>query len=120
MSADAASSGGGAAGVADCEARWRAADRGARSGAIELIVVRIGDGAHVTPARVVVTPKGGIEGDRWAAAAKRDARAEISLIDRRVVDAIAGDDPARRHLAGDNLVVDFELSAAALPVGARL
>ena len=64
----------------------------------------------------------GLVGDRWAA---RDDRtpvymtAQLTLINTRVLAAIEPD-RERWPLAGDQLYVDFDLSIANLPPGARL
>lgn len=102
----------------ELERRWQAAPAPGGAGRVHLLVVRVGGGVHEVRPRIELSPEGGIAGDRWRATP--DPEAQVSLIDRRVVDAIAGDDDARRHLHGDNVVVDLDLGVAALPVGARL
>ncbi len=89
-------------------------------GVVRALVIRVGDEAHETPARIEVSPEGAVHGDRWRAAETPHPEAQISLIERRVVDVLVGGDPARWHVPGDNLVVDLDLAASALPVGARL
>lgn len=66
-----------------------------------------------------VTPEGGIEGDRWAAEIPRRPGAQVSLMRGAVLDSLASDD-AHAALAGDNLIVELDLSEANLPIGARL
>ena len=106
--------------IAELEAAWAAAEAAPRSnGAVRLICVRKGDGVHETPERVEVTVDGGVEGDRWATGERPDTDAQITLMNVRVAELIAGvgvplDAP------GDNFLVDLDLSEEALPVGARL
>jgi MOSC domain-containing protein YiiM len=102
----------------DLERRWRATPL-AISGAIRCLVRRTAPGVHDTPAAIVVAPDRGVVGDRWAAGAAPHPEAQVTLIERRVVELLAGP-PDRWHVPGDNLVVDLDLSAAALPIGARL
>jgi hypothetical protein len=45
---------------------------------------------------------------------------QLNLINARVARLVAGDDPADRALAGDQLHVDLELSPENLPTGTRL
>lgn len=73
----------------------------------------------------VLTPAGGIEGDRWAtenshrSQAAPDPRSQVSLMNSRYLRQIAGHVDAL-CLAGDNLIVDLDLSEASLPTGSRL
>ena len=102
------------------EARWQASLAAPRTGAIALLVVRIGDGQHDTPREVLVTRELGVEGDRWSRADQPNPEAQISLIDRRVTEVLADGDRSRLHLPGDNIVADLDLHERALPVGTRL
>jgi MOSC domain-containing protein YiiM len=88
-------------------------------GTLRLICVRAGEGVHVTPARVSVSPEGGVEGDRWSAKPTRDRDDQVTLMEWRVVELVAGDTVAA-DAAGDNFLVDIDLSAEALPPGSRL
>ncbi len=103
----------------ELERRWHASPV-RDDGAVHLLVVRGGDERHVTRDHIELTPEGGITGDRWASSPPSDPEAAVSLIERRVVDLLTGGDPERWHVPGDNLVVDLDLSIAALPVGTRL
>lgn len=89
-----------------------------RRGALHLVVVRRDEADHLTPARARLDVAEGLEGDRWARG-PRDPAAQVTLMHRTVVELISapGQPP---HLAGDNLLVDIDLSATALPVGARV
>jgi len=73
-----------------------------------------------------LTPEGGINGDRWlhddyyrAKGKEPDPRAQVSLMNARYLRHIAGGDDAM-CLAGDNLIVDFDLSEVNVPAGTRL
>lgn len=88
------------------------------NGRVELIVARLGDGKHATLDRATVDAADGLEGDRWRDG-KRNPDTPISLMSAHVVRTIAPDHQLVPD-AGDNLLVDLDLSAAALPVGARL
>jgi MOSC domain-containing protein YiiM len=101
------------------EDAWNAAGPEPREGAVRLICVRRRPGEHETPDRVRVTPEDGVEGDRW----RRDARGtpgnQVTLMSARVA-ALVADGRVPLHMAGDTFLVDFDLSEAALPVGARV
>jgi MOSC domain-containing protein YiiM len=73
-----------------------------------------------------LTPERGIDGDRWASdsfyhekTGASDPRCQVSLMNARYLRHIAGQDD-RMCLAGDNLIVDLDLSEANLPAGSRL
>lgn len=103
---------------AELERRWHAIAPSARgAGTVQLLVVRRAPGEHETPDRVELLATGGIAGDRWADGGH--AEAQVSLIERRTVEALTGARD-RWHVPGDNIVVDLELSEAALPVGTRI
>lgn len=100
------------------ETRLREVSARPASGVIRRIVVRQGGGQHATPARVRLDPQGGIEGDRWSRGVEPDPADQVSLMDARVVETLAGADGL--DVPGDNLVVDLDLGEPALPFGARL
>jgi hypothetical protein len=96
-------------------------------GKLHAIVIRpAGDQRELREA-VYLSPEGGVEGDRWAnvngkldADESSDARAQqVSLMNARLLRLISGEED-RMALAGDNLIVDFDLSEANLPVGQKL
>jgi MOSC domain-containing protein YiiM len=103
----------------ELERRWQAG-AAIDDGTIHVIVVRKGSDVHETPARIALSPEHGLDGDRWSASTPPDPDAALSLIERRVAALLTDHDPARLHVPGDNLVVDLDLSFAALPLGARL
>jgi hypothetical protein len=89
-------------------------------GQLHLIVVRTGGGAHTTPAQVAISPKRGLDGDRWSKTPKREVDGQVSLMDARVASLLVGGERDRLHLPGDNFHVDLDLGEAALPVGSQL
>jgi len=87
------------------------------------LVVRTGEagaGGRETPAAIRVEPGAGVVGDSFARHPKAPEGAQVSLINAHVLRSLAGADPRRAALAGDNLQVDLDLSEANLPVGTRL
>lgn len=86
-------------------------------GRLELLVVRPRRGERIEPAEVEVSVERGVHGDRWELDPDRSAGAQVSLMNVHVLRAIAGGDAARLAPAGDNLVVDLDLSEKNLPVG---
>lgn len=72
---------------------------------------------HEQPRSVSFSVEDGFEGDRWKAG--KDANTQVSLTSLAVCKLVAGP-PSRWHLFGNNLIVDLDLSARALPVGTRL
>ncbi|MBK7878865.1 MAG: hypothetical protein IPJ77_24665 [Planctomycetes bacterium] len=89
-------------------------------GRVELCVLRPEHGARRVVDELAVTPERGIEGDRWLVDPHRREGNQVSLMNVHVLRALAGDDAQRMALAGDNLVVDLDLSEANLPPGTRL
>jgi MOSC domain-containing protein YiiM len=61
----------------------------------------------------------GLVGDYWSLDRAADDRGQVSLMNSRVLQLIAGDE-SRLALAGDNLIVDFDLSELHLPPGTQL
>ncbi len=103
----------------ELERRWQAGAT-ADDGTVHLFVVRKGDGVHELPARITLTPQGGLDGDRWSTSPPRDPEAQLTFIERRVAALLTGSDRSQWHVSGDNIVVDLDLSFAALPRGTRL
>ena len=88
-------------------------------GVLEYIVLRLPDEQRATPKEAEVSPDGGLEGDRWARPNSPNPGAQISVMNSRFLRIIAGDD-TRMPLAGDNLLVDIDLSEENLPAGTQL
>lgn len=116
--------------AAELEAGWVSQSPGPRgAGRLALLVLRaspadllegqdkIAHPLHHQPDSIRFTAEHGIDGDRWKAG--KEVGSQISLTSLVVTKLVAG--PRERwHLLGDNLVVDLDLSADALPVGSRL
>jgi MOSC domain-containing protein YiiM len=98
----------------------------ADAGRLEAIVIRPATNERRTLATARLTPEGGVEGDRWVTdsyyrlkGGRPDPRCQVSLMNSRFLRQIAGREDAM-CLAGDNLIVDFNLSDLNLPTGSRL
>jgi len=95
------------------------------SGVVELIVRRPDRGERELVDQAELDPARGLIGDSWLARGSKrtpDGRAlpdnQITLINVRAIAAVA--ERERWPLAGDQLFVDFDLSHASLPAGARI
>jgi len=96
------------------------------AGRLEAIVVRPGAGERRTLTSATLTTDAGIDGDRWASDSfyhlddgRPDPRNQVSLMNARLLRLIAGREEAM-CLAGDNLIVDLDLSEQNLPTGSRV
>lgn len=122
------------------EREWRA--RAApRTDRLVALVVRLpradrrASSRRALPERAALTIEGGLDGDRWAIERREDLAAspdlalhggaadrQLTVMELRAIECISTHD-LFGHLAlevpGDNLVVDFDLSTANLPIGAR-
>ena len=97
-----------------------------REGILEAIFVRPRKNERHALTAVAVTPDGGIEGDRWAYDhwqrlddGRPDPNSQVTLMNVRMLKIVAVDKEAM-CLAGDNLIVDLDLSEENLPVGSHL
>jgi MOSC domain-containing protein YiiM len=95
-------------------------------GVLHAIVIRPAENERELREAVYLSPEGGVEGDHWATSSflrlpdgGPDPRMQVSIMNSRLLKMIARDDE-RIGLAGDNLVVDLDLSEASLPVGQKL
>ena len=82
--------------------------------------------ARVSLQRCGLSPDGGVHGDNWAKGcwmSLPDGRphpdVQVTIMNARAIALIAKDE-ARWPLAGDNLLVDLDLSEGNLPPGTRL
>jgi len=89
------------------------------NGSVDMIVLRLPGEERATPARALLTPDGGLHGDRWALGPDRNPGAQITLMNADVAMAVAGS-RERVSLSGDNLIVRLDLNEANLPTGTRL
>jgi len=95
-------------------------------GRLEAIVVRPHPGERRELRSATLTPDEGIEGDRWVNDSffhlddgRPDPRKQVSLMNARLLRLIAEGQEAM-CLAGDNLIVDLDLSEENLPTGSRV
>jgi hypothetical protein len=93
-------------------------------GRIDLIVRRPDVEAREVITRGELCTTNGLIGDNWntkptSATGMPNPKAQLTLMSARSAAAIAGE-PDRWPLAGDQLYVDFDLSAANVPPGTRL
>jgi MOSC domain-containing protein YiiM len=92
-------------------------------GKLEAIFIRPGQNQREYREVGYLSPKGGLEGDRWATSKGDDGKpnphAQISLMNSRLLKMIASN-AERMALAGDNLIVDLDLSETNISAGQRL
>lgn len=95
-------------------------------GTLKAIVIRPETDARASLQQCELSPDGGVHGDNWAKGcwmSLPDGRphpdVQVAIMNARVAALIAQDE-ARWALAGDNLYIDLDLSAANLPPGTRL
>jgi len=87
-------------------------------GRVALIVRRLADGTRETPERAMLTIEDGLEGDGWSRRPPRNPEAQLAVMRREVAELIANGQALATF--GDNLFVDFDLGASALPFHTRL
>jgi hypothetical protein len=95
-------------------------------GRLVAIVMRPEVNQRATAAEGRLSPEYGLEGGRWRLTSyfrlsdgTADPRSQLTLINSRLLRGLAGSED-RVELAGDQLVVDLDLSVENLPVGQRL
>lgn len=90
-------------------------------GTVTMLVVRREVDHREIRSEVYFSPEGGVEGDRWARTASKDPEAEAQLVamNDRILRLIADQDAERMALAGDQLVIDLNLSEDNVPAGTR-
>ena len=94
-------------------------------GTLEMIVQRMNPGERVIVVEGELSRELGLNGDRWGNASHKrladdtpDPRTQLTLINARLLKSLATDRRVQ-SLAGDQLVVDLDLSVANLPIGQR-
>ncbi len=99
----------------------------ATAGTVEMIVRRPAEDAREVLEAGELTPADGLVGDHWRARGSRsapdgsaDPDRQLTLMNARVIDLLAGGDRAAWPQAGDQLYVDLDLSTDNLPAGTRL
>lgn len=89
-------------------------------GLVEMLIVRPAEDQRSTPDRVEVSAELGVHGDRWSSGPAREyPDTQITLMNSRLLDLVAGGRD-RWPLAGDNMIVDLDLSHANLATGQKL
>jgi hypothetical protein len=95
-------------------------------GALKAIVIRPETDARTSLQQCDLSPDGGVHGDNWAKGcwmSLPDGRphpdVQVAIMNARAIALIAKEE-ARWPLAGDNLLVDLDLSEGNLPPGTRL
>src|SRR5690242_5065834 len=95
-------------------------------GVIEMIVCRPQSGERILPGEAQLDPAEGLLGDNWKArgsAAMPDGSAnpkcQITIMNSRAAMLVA-QSKERWQLAGDQLIIDMDISAENLPPGTRL
>ncbi len=91
----------------------------AESGTIELIVCRPAENEREVLEEGDLDTVVGLVGDRWHLGSARTNDAQLTLMNARVAELVAGSRD-RWQLAGDQLYVDLDLSVENLPAGTRL
>jgi MOSC domain-containing protein YiiM len=96
-------------------------------GSVELVVARPDKGQRLVLDSAELRPGVGLVGDNYLERGSSrpeggpaDPLAELNVMSARALEAVAGEDRSRWALAGDQLIVDFDLSEANCPVGTRL
>jgi hypothetical protein len=96
-------------------------------GTVELLVARPANGQRLVLERAALRPGVGLIGDNYLARGSSkpgggpaDPLAELNVMSARALAAVAGPDRERWSLAGDQLIVDFDLSEANCPAGTQL
>ncbi len=96
-------------------------------GTVELVVCRPAVGDRIVLDSAELVPGRGLVGDNYVERGNArtpdglaDPLAELNIMSSRALRAVAGPDPEQWQRAGDQLIVDFDLSAANLPAGTRL
>ncbi len=99
----------------------------ATGGTVELVVRRPAEDAREVLAAGELTPDDGLVGDQWKMRGSRttpdgsaNPECQLTLMNARAVDLLAGGDRGAWPLAGDQLYVDLDLSIENLPPGTRL
>jgi hypothetical protein len=84
-------------------------------GELVLMVARGESGTRVLPKRAVLTPEGGLPGDRWSSDGRYGPEYQLATIRADFARVVANGQPLMLH--GDNLYLNLDLSSENLPTG---
>ena len=105
--------------LAELEAGLAALPQPSRDhGTVHLIVARHADGVRNTHEHILMTPEGGVPGDRWGRLLADQPEMQLTVMRQDVAGLIANGQPLT--VFGDNLFVDLDITSENLPVGSRL
>ena len=97
------------------------------AGRVEMIVRRPSPGAREVVESAELVEGAGVVGDDYLVRGSRETadggphpEAQVTLMSARAVDLVSGGDRGRWALAGDQLLVELDLSRSNLPTGSRL
>ena len=106
--------------VESLEARWAQTEASPQDdGIVELIVRRPAPDQREQLQRATFTSEAGLLGDDWLRRHGDNVEAQITLMNARVAQLLAGD-KTRWAEAGDQLFVDLDISQDNLPPGTRI
>ena len=106
--------------IEDLEAQWSETDRSpADHGTVEMIVRRPAPDQREPLQRATFTSAAGLLGDDWLRRHGDEIEAQITLMNSRVAQLLAGDQ-SRWAESGDQLFVDLDISQDNLPPGTRI
>lgn len=87
-------------------------------GTLSMIVARQPGNGRQTPPSAVLSSQHGVPGDNWFRTSPGTPEAQITMMRIDIARLVANGQPV--ELAGDNLLVDLDLSVENLPTGTRL
>ena len=106
--------------VEDLEARWEQTDPSPQdNGSLELIVRRPAPDQREALQRATLTADAGLLGDDWLRRHGDQPESQITLMNSRVIQLLAGDKSAWAA-SGDQLFIDLDISQDNLPPGTGL
>ena len=88
-------------------------------GVLKFIVLRLPNDQRQSPPQATLSADRGVAGDRWSLKTNPNPLMQVSMMNSRFLEAIAGESE-RLTLAGDNLIVDLDLHEDNVPPGTRL